>query len=147
MSTFYQVDAEVWRGPRPEAADIPLVLSKFKSVLDLEGIDEDIQEQNELVSLRVLAGDISDWEIYSPVLGFTLVKLNNILDALSLAPKPCLVHCLHGQDRTGIVIAAYQVRRGWTKEAAMAEAKKYGYRQYINFGLNRVWKQFKQKEK
>jgi tyrosine-protein phosphatase SIW14 len=143
MSTFYQVDGQIWRGPRPQPADILLVLSKFKSVLDLEDEDADIAEQNELAQLRVFAGNISDWEIYSPLFGFTLKKLNNILDMLTLAPKPCLVHCLHGQDRTGIVVAAYQVRRGWTKDAAMAEARKYGYRWYINFGLNRVWKQFK----
>lgn len=142
MSTFYQVDAEVWRGPRPEPIDVPLVLNKFKSVLDLEGEDADIAEQNELTPMRVLCGDISDWEIYIPVLGFTVRKLNYILDALELAPKPCLVHCLHGQDRTGIVIAAYRVRHGMSKKDAWAEARKMGYRWYINFGLNRVWSQF-----
>jgi hypothetical protein len=144
MSTFYQVDAEVWRGPRPEPVDAPLVVRKFKSTLDLEGESADIAEQSELAPMRVLCGDISDWEIYArwPWLGgFTLSKLGYILDALEMAPKPCLVHCKYGRDRTGIVIAGWRVRHGWSKDAAMAEAKKFGYH-WFNWGLNRVWAKF-----
>lgn len=35
-----------------------------------------------------------------------------IIDALKVikdAPKPILVHCLHGSDRTGAVIAMYRI--------------------------------------
>jgi protein tyrosine/serine phosphatase len=54
-----------------------------------------------------------------------------------------LVHCEHGEDRTGLAIAAWRVRAcKWTKEAAMAEALKYGYRRWLNYGLNKTWAAF-----
>ncbi|MDE2489650.1 MAG: tyrosine-protein phosphatase [Elusimicrobia bacterium] len=42
-------------------------------------------------------------------------------------PRPILVHCLHGQDRTGVVIAAYRVAvQGWPPARAAAEAQSLG---------------------
>jgi len=39
-----------------------------------------------------------------------------------------LVHCLHGQDRTGLAIAMYRViKQGWTCTKAIEEAKSLGY--------------------
>ncbi|EAS18745.1 hypothetical protein BBFL7_01008 [Flavobacteria bacterium BBFL7] len=46
------------------------------------------------------------------------------------AQKPVLIHCWHGSDRTGVVVAAYRiVFENWTIENAIAEfrQKEYGY--------------------
>lgn len=41
--------------------------------------------------------------------------------------KPVFVHCFHGADRTGVVIAIYRiVVQNWDKEKAIAEMKKRG---------------------
>jgi tyrosine-protein phosphatase SIW14 len=43
---------------------------------------------------------------------------------------PVFVHCAHGSDRTGCMVAAYRVRvQGWTKEDAIKEMleEKYGF--------------------
>ena len=46
---------------------------------------------------------------------------------------PCLVHCQHGADRTGVICAAYRVCvQGWTKEAAIDEMRNGG------FGFHRI---------
>jgi tyrosine-protein phosphatase SIW14 len=56
-----------------------------------------------------------------------------IISALKIiqqSKKPILIHCLHGSDRTGVVIAAYRmVYENWTKEEAIAELreKQFGY--------------------
>src|SRR5690606_31307602 len=54
-----------------------------------------------------------------------------IIDAMKIikeAPKPLLVHCAHGSDRTGIVIALYRILfQNWTKEAAINEMQQGGY--------------------
>lgn len=40
---------------------------------------------------------------------------------------PVYVHCLHGVDRTGAMIAAYRIRRqGWTNHDALAEMEQFG---------------------
>ena len=44
------------------------------------------------------------------------------------AKKPVLVHCKHGADRTGCIIAAYRiVKFGWTKEEAIKELREGGF--------------------
>lgn len=41
---------------------------------------------------------------------------------------PVLMHCKHGQDRTGLIAAMYRiVVQGWTKEAAIAEMIQGGF--------------------
>lgn len=41
---------------------------------------------------------------------------------------PVLVHCLHGQDRTGFMTALYRIRNDrWDYEQAYAEMLSYGY--------------------
>jgi protein tyrosine/serine phosphatase len=50
------------------------------------------------------------------------------------AAGPTLVHCLHGADRTGTVIAMYRmVLQGWPREKAIAELVGGGY------GFHTVW--------
>ena len=52
-----------------------------------------------------------------------------------LPPGPVLVHCWHGADRTGMVVALYRmVEQGWTREAAIEEMLEGGY------GYHSVWK-------
>jgi tyrosine-protein phosphatase SIW14 len=133
-----QVDEYVWRGPRPTAQELPSIAAKFKTVLSLEGIAEDAKEAKELPGLVLVSQPISTWEIY--VAGITQDRLRKIVADISNAAKPILVHCQHGQDRTGLVIAAYEVIvRGWTKNAAMTEALAFGYRNWLNYGLNKTW--------
>lgn len=47
---------------------------------------------------------------------------------------PVLVHCQHGADRTGTMIALYRVVvQGWTREEAIREMTEGG------FGFHEVW--------
>ncbi len=44
------------------------------------------------------------------------------------ANQPILVHCHHGKDRTGMVVAAYRMKyQGWTYDDAVAEMNSYGF--------------------
>ena len=48
---------------------------------------------------------------------------------------PFLVHCQHGADRTGLLIASYRiVIQGWSKEAALEELRSGGY------GYHSIWR-------
>lgn len=49
--------------------------------------------------------------------------------------QPVLVHCQHGADRTGLMVALYRVAvQGWTVDAAVREMTEGG------FGFHAVWK-------
>jgi hypothetical protein len=136
-----QVDSDVWRGPRPEPAEFEGIKNKFACVISLEGSDEDQKESRELAPVPVISETISTVQIY--LTGISQNYLDEILGAIRMEKKPVLVHCQHGQDRTGLVIAAYRVNvHGWSKGQAMSEALAFGYRSWLNFGLNRTWRQF-----
>jgi protein tyrosine/serine phosphatase len=50
-----------------------------------------------------------------------------VLATIESLPSPVFVHCQHGCDRTGTIIACYRIKHDhWTGEAALAEAKRYG---------------------
>jgi hypothetical protein len=143
MTTWIQVDAKVYRGPRPKPAEFPEVKATFARVISLEGLAEDRKESDELWPVLILSEPISAWQIY--VTGISQGSLTWILEEIDAAVTfgRVLVHCEHGEDRTGLVIAAYRVRHcGWSKECAMAEALQFGYRKWLNVGLNRTWSEF-----
>lgn len=56
-------------------------------------------------------------------------KVNNLIDMMvNLNNQPVYVHCKLGQDRTGIVIAAYRMRvEGWSLKEAEAEMQLFGF--------------------
>ncbi|MEM9647998.1 MAG: dual specificity protein phosphatase family protein [Bacteroidota bacterium] len=52
-------------------------------------------------------------------------QLLNALRAIQIAEKPVLVHCWHGSDRTGAIMAAYRIIfEDWSKEEAIQELRK-----------------------
>lgn len=47
---------------------------------------------------------------------------------------PIFVHCFHGADRTGVLIAMFRIMRcGWTIEDAYVEMVKCGYHRFATF--------------
>lgn len=136
-----QVDNFLYRGPRPQPADFDWIRSHFATVISLEGNDEDKKERLELAPVPVVSFPISAWQIYFS--GISQAYLNAILAAIASQKSPILLHCQHGEDRTGIIVAAYRVTvSGWDKTAAMGEALHFGYRRWLNFGLNKTWSAF-----
>lgn len=141
MKNFHQVDALLWRSARPEPADYAAVRDQFRSVVTLEGPEEDQKEAEALAPTLVFPHSISPWSIYTT--GISREELDGILDTIVSAKGPVLVHCQHGEDRTGLVVAAYRVAVcRWTKATAITEALEYGYRAWLNVGLNRTWNEF-----
>jgi len=50
-----------------------------------------------------------------------------ILAAIKGLPSPVFIHCEHGCDRTGTIIACYRIQNEkWSNAAALAEAEYYG---------------------
>jgi protein tyrosine/serine phosphatase len=53
--------------------------------------------------------------------------VRRILATIEGLPSPVFIHCEHGCDRTGTIIACYRIQHDkWSNEAALAEAERYG---------------------
>lgn len=135
---MFRVAEGIYRGPRPDIGFWLEASGKIKTVLNLEGgIIEAFSRNNKLQQMQsvfahmetvriemnaILAPDRSNVE-------FALYCMNQ--DRL----KPIYVHCLHGVDRTGFVIAARRMAMGWTYDAAVAEMKSIGFHSWYWYWL------------
>jgi len=138
LPNFHRVDGHVFRGAQPKAGG----LAKLKEL----GV-------RTIVNLRFERGQSKAEEAEARALGLKYVSIPmyglipptaaQIGQALALLADPqngpVFVHCVAGQDRTGVVIACYRIAQmGWTATDAIHEAMGYGMmraevlkRQYI----------------
>lgn len=120
-ANLHRVDAKVWRSSQPTRHEFRgLKEQGIGEVLCLRRWHSDKEEARglELHHVRMNAGEIRDDDI--------VAALRIMVDA----EEPLLVHCFHGSDRTGVVVAMYRmVVQGWPREQAIAELTdpRYGH--------------------
>lgn len=123
IKNFYKVSEEVYRSAQPDRKDMKKIENMgIKTVLSLREYNDDKDEAKDtkliLKHVKMNAGKIKDKEIIEA------------LKIIKNSDKPILVHCWHGSDRTGVVVAMYRiVFQNVSKEKAIEELKdkKYGY--------------------
>ena len=120
VSNFGTVDGDagIYRSACPEAplGYGALKLQGVKTVLCLQQEDPD-----EPSGLKLLW-----YPLFAPM-PVPLEQYVTILAGIENAPKPLLIHCLQGHDRTGVVCAAYRLTHGWSLTDAIEEMKAYGF--------------------
>ena len=126
LKNFYSISDNVYRSKQPSAeAMVELEKRGFKGILNLRHYKKDDYKASG-TKLNLQHIPINTWTLSKREL-MAAVKI------LKEAEKPILVHCLHGSDRTGAVIAAYRIlEMGWSKKEAIMELKYggFGYHQF-----------------
>ena len=126
IPNFHQVNENLYRGAQPEKGWIEkLTALKIKIVVNLRGEDEGTSAEE----AEAKAADLRYFAV--PLPGFGRPKDEQVERVLALINDPqnwpVFVHCHHGEDRTGTIIAVYRISHdGWTGEQAKKEAKLYG---------------------
>jgi len=130
LKNFYRVSGEVYRSKQPDdEAMEALEAMGIRSILNLREYHSDEDEAREtrltLYHVPVNAAKVDD--------AFAVEALRVIADA----EKPILIHCWHGSDRTGLVVALYRmVFQGWPREQAIDEFVNGGYGYHERFYPN-----------
>ncbi len=131
LSNVGRVAPGVFRGAQPgKDGYATLKAMGIKTVIDMRTTESE-KTQVEAAGMRAIAVPIK----------MTRDGLKEKVDqvvALMADPanQPVYVHCRHGQDRTGISVAAYRMKQqGWSLAEAEAEMQA--------FGFNDVWVNFK----
>jgi tyrosine-protein phosphatase SIW14 len=126
LPNFHQVNEKLYRGAQPLSGGMKeLAALRIKTVINLRGEDEQTREEE----IEAKAAGLRYFSV--PLPGFGRPKTEQVERVLNLIADsrnwPVFVHCRHGEDRTGTIIAVYRISHdGWTSEQAKKEAKKYG---------------------
>lgn len=131
VPNLVQVDPGVWRGGQPTV--------KGWKYLAMLGLTNDLKlNVEELVEERTNGFNL----IYAPIT--TQQQLFGVptafpLKAAARVRPGTYVHCEHGQDRTGLIVAVYRVHfDGWTKQQAEQEMLSHGFHKVLH-GLWEWW--------
>jgi len=121
VPNFCRINGQLYRSGQPSAPGFQALEKQgIREVLDLRLFHDDraLAAGTGLAvhSIPVNAGDFGEREMVAA------------LQVIATARSPVLVHCLHGSDRTGAVIAMYRVVcEGWSKQQALDELQRGGY--------------------
>jgi tyrosine-protein phosphatase SIW14 len=134
LPNFHQVNENLYRGAQPEKGWVKeLTALKIKTVINLRGEDEGTSAE----AAEARAAGLRYFSV--PLPGLSRPKDEQVEKVLAIINDsqnwPVFVHCHHGEDRTGTIIAIYRITHdGWTSEEAKKEAKKYGMSRF-QFGM------------
>jgi tyrosine-protein phosphatase SIW14 len=121
LKNLYKLNDSIYRSEQPGKNEFSCLAELgFKSILNLRShhLDAGLIDDSCLkpFTIKMVAKKFTDNEIIES------------LRILKYGPKPVVVHCLHGSDRTGVVIAMYRIIfENWTREQALDELQNGGY--------------------
>lgn len=129
LGNFHCVTRNLYRGRQPTAEGMrSLEAMGVKTVIDLRAFHSDADEATgtklalERISFKTWHPEDED-----------MVRFLQIVTARK--NQPVFVHCQHGSDRTGMMIAIHRIAiESWSKREAIDEMTKGG------FGFHPMWK-------
>ena len=133
---FHKVNENIYRSGQPDEDEFfsLYTFNGIRSVLNLRGISnkDEINAVN-----RKWKNGITLYEIPLDTGNISEDALYKILSVIRDAPKPLLIHCWHGSNRTGCAVAAYRIAfENWSVEDAISELTKPEYGHLQNFYSN-----------
>lgn len=125
FKNLYKINDSLYRSEQPTQAGMKQLENLgIKTVLNFRNHHNDKDEvaHTDLIIERIALN--TNKIVYADIV--------QTLKIIQQSKKPILIHCLHGADRTGCMIAAYRlVYNNYTKEQAIAElmSSEFGYHQ------------------
>lgn len=106
----------LWRGAKPDTEGAKwLIQQGVRTIVNLELLHDDLPAFNQATVENATTYElgyfrIPDWEPL-PILAPSVVDdhVAHFLAIVSQQPKPIYVHCRSGENRTGVMVAAYKV--------------------------------------
>jgi protein tyrosine/serine phosphatase len=120
ICNFHQVDADLYRGARPRpSAYARLVLLGIRTIINLEEPEYAEREKSVLDELNATLKPEQRINFISfPIdlraiatTGVPHERLQDLFQQIKKAQKPIFLHCYHGKDRAGAIVALYRMRR------------------------------------
>src|SRR5262245_32264063 len=122
---FGKVSEVLYRGAQPDEGGIEnLSRLGVKTIINLRMADDAWkQEEAKAIAKGILYTNIPFRGMGRP----TDDQVKQVLGLIETLPGPVFIHCQHGCDRTGTVVACYRIKQQkWSNEEAFKEAVRYG---------------------
>lgn len=129
VGNFHRVSATLYRGEQPTAQGfVSLKQLGIRTVVNLRLTHSDKEALGDL-PLQYVHIPMAAWDVeHQEVVQFLKVVTDS-------KRHPVFVHCLHGADRTGMMVALYRVVvDGWSKAEAIREMKQGGFGHHMILG-------------
>ena len=140
IPNFGRVSSALFRGAQPDEHGLEnLQRLGVTTIINLRMAD-DVVPGEEATARRLGIGYVN---VALPGLSAPRnADVERVLALIASSPPPVFVHCEHGADRTGTIVACYRMRHdGWTAAQAMAEAQRHGI-SVFQFGMKRFIRGF-----
>jgi len=151
VPNLVKVDSGLWRSGQPTTIEQWQTLKNLgitqviKLNFESEGSDEGAVTVGMSVTTMSIQpeGDQDAWDnIKTTFVEPDPTILGDIEVQIETREGGILVHCTHGQDRTGLVIGRYRVLHdNWTKDAAYTEMLANNFHPLLH-GLHESWEKF-----
>jgi protein tyrosine/serine phosphatase len=125
IGNFGKVSDSLYRGAQPDEAGVKNLKSLgVKTIINLRlARGAEPAEAAQARANGILYTNIPFAGVGRP----TDAEVAGVLALISNSPGPVFVHCEHGCDRTGTVIACYRIQHDhWSGDDALLEAEKFG---------------------
>lgn len=128
IENFYKVDKDIYRSGQPSTeAFREMEQLGIKEILNLRNFHSNKDEAkgtNLKLNRVAMNASTSEWD-----------KLVEAMRIIKNRKGPIVIHCWHGSDRTGLVVALYRiVFQNWTKDEALDELENGGYGYHKVYG-------------
>lgn len=126
FKNLYQVSESFHRSEQPKKKGFTFLQNQgFNTIINLR------EKQNDL---KYAKGQ-NFIHVHYPIITWRLNESDilNVMQIIKDSSGKVLIHCKHGSDRTGCMVAAYRlVFQGWSKERALAELRReeFGYHEF-----------------
>lgn len=130
-ANFYQVDDKLYRSEQIIKDDKEQIIkADIKTIINLRYFDRNDDKKVFDNTMNLINQPLLTWRVRPADIARVLYSIES-----EQQHGAVLVHCYHGADRTGIVIAMYRIiYQNWSIEEARKEM------QQGNFGYHSIWK-------
>ena|GEM_PF-554543 len=125
IGNFGRVNHSLYRGGQPNNLGIQsLKRLGIKTIVNLRMTNDlCVTEETEARANGIIYTNVPMRGLGRP----TDKQVVKVLSVIETSPSPVFIHCEHGRDRTGTIIACYRIKHDqWTSKLALNEAGQYG---------------------
>ena|GEM_PF-5205116 len=139
IKNLHVVSQDLVRGAQPSFKGMVLLRQAgVKTIVNLRNEEKWIKSESKIarrLGLKYVSIPLNSFE---PIPQEAIDEF--LRHALGPSSQPVFVHCMLGEDRTGLMCASYRMHRdGWSTQKAFEEAVSYGFKPFLLPLVNAIW--------